>query len=306
MKSLTLREEWLDASKAYAFPDWRKIDEWVAANHSQASHRQVYNQLATDWVHRIAARFPVQMTVAESRNFILAMPESAKNTSACLAQLEDYLTQIREALRGIELAEWGSKSVVLIAPDVDTFTKYIGDYYAEGEYMTPGGVCLRNGYIHFVLRDSNLTMAAPILAHELCHVCVAGYPWPLWVEEALVQAVEHRVSRRNPYFLDREMIRRHQRYWTPALMQEFWAGRSFHFPNEGSELSYHLARFLLEAVAAGGREQVHAFLRQANHEDAGFGAMWEVVGVFPSEILADLLGPDDWGLQAAEQRQPAL
>jgi hypothetical protein len=295
-KKIVLQEEWLDGSKTFPFPDWKVAGEWVAGNYPEGEHRRVYNDLALDWVGRIASRFPAKMTVAASPNFILAVPEEAKNAKACLAQLEDYLAQIQDALRGLDLMKWGSKSVVLIAPDIDSFTRYLADYYGDGEFMSPGGVCLRHGYVHFVLRDSNLTNAAPVLAHELCHVCVTGFPWPLWVEEALVQAVENRVSHRNPYALDREMIQRHQRYWESVFMQDFWSGRSFHYPNEGSELSYHLARFLLEAVAAGGREQVLAFLRAANYEDAGFEAMWKTTGVFPSEIIADLLGPGEWGL----------
>jgi hypothetical protein len=293
-KQVALHAEWLDDSKAFPFPDWQKVDEWITGNFPEVEHRRAYNEIALDWVGRIASRFPARMTVAESPNFILAVPEEAKNARQCLIQLEDYLAQIRSALQGLELMKWGSKSVVLIAPDLDSFTRYLADYYDDGEFMTPGGVCLRNGYIHFVLRDSNLTQAASTLAHELCHVCVTGIPWPLWVEEALVQAVEYRVSRCNPYVLDREMVQRHQRYWTPARIQHFWSGHSFHFPDEGSELSYHLARFLLEAVAGGGREQVLAFLRMADHADAGFKAMWETLGVFPSEILVDLLGPGDW------------
>jgi hypothetical protein len=294
---ITLRPEWLDDTKAFAFPDWVRIHEWAGGTFAEADLPRVYNKLARSWVDQIGARFPCAVDVAESENFIAVTARTAGNIKATLVQLEDYRLQIQRALAGLDLIEWSSKVVVVIAPDQETFTRYLGDYYEDGEHMLPGGVCLKRGYVHFVLPDNNLTNSAPVLAHELTHVCVSGIPWPVWVEESVVQSVEHRLSQRNPYVLDRDIVQRHQRYWDPAKVRDFWSGRSFNYPNEGSELSYHLCRFLLEAVAHHGREALMVFLRNANQEDSGFGAMRAVVGFDPAEVLEDLLGVGDWKLR---------
>lgn len=293
---ITLKSEWLNGAKLFAFPDWSKVHEWVDGSFAPSEHGRVYRKLVRDWLGRVALGFPCEMELAESPNFLLLTAISAGNARATLVQLEDYRNRIREALAGLELMEWTSQVVVIVAPDQETFTRYLSDYYGEGEYMLPGGVCLRQGYVHFVLPDGNLATSAPVLAHELAHVCVTGIPWPLWVEEAVVQAIEQKLSQQKPYMLDREMVNRHQRYWNRDKIHDFWSGASFHYPNEGSELSYHLCRFLLEAVAHSGRSQLLDFLLGADCGDAGFAAMQRTLGCFPSEILEDLLGAGDWGL----------
>lgn len=299
---ITLRPEWLDSTKAFAFPDWARIHEWANATFAAGDLPRIYNKLVCGWAEQIGSRFPDVAEVAESANFVVVTARAAGNIRPTLIQLEDYRRQIQRALSGLDLMEWTSKVLVIVAPDQETFTRYLGDYYEDGEHMLPGGVCLKRGYVHFILPDSNLTNSAPVLAHELTHVCVSGIPWPAWVEEAVVQSIEHRLSQRNPYVLDREVIQRHQRYWDAGKIRDFWVGASFHYPNEGSELSYHLCRFLLEAVAHHGRDHLIAFLQNANHEDSGFGAMRGVVGFDPGEVLTDFLGDGKWDFHG---RHPA-
>lgn len=239
------------------------------------------------------------MQLRESPHFLLLMPDGTTSAELCLQHLEYYWAQISRELEGISSARGSGKSVVLIAPDIDSFARYLGDYYPDGDFMMPGGVCLDQGYAHFILPDTNLTHCAPVLAHELCHIFLRSKYWPLWLEEAVVQTVEHCVARSGSYVLDREMIRRHRDFWTPEIMQDFWSGLSFHRPDEGSELSYHLALFLLNAVGAFGREGTLAFLRSASRDDAGFAGFRDVTGSLPSEALTNLLGPKDWSFRRA-------
>ncbi len=294
---VNLKSEWLDATKVFAFPDWPKIHQWIEDSFPSSEHGQVHDVIVRDWLRQVAAGFSCEMEVGESEHFFVVTSRAAGNTRATLVQLEDYRNQIISSLAELNLMEWSRKVAVIVAPDQDAFTRYLSDYYSDGEYMLPGGVCLRQGCVHFVLPDSNLVTSAPVLAHELTHVCVTGIDWPLWVEEAVVQAIEHKLSQRKPYVLDREMAGRHRKFWNRENIQDFWSGYSFHYPNEGSELSYHLCRFLLESVAQEGRNQLLAFLRQARRSDAGYKAMWDVLGVFPCEILTDFLGEGDWALK---------
>jgi hypothetical protein len=90
--------------------------------------------------------------------------------------------------------------------------------------------------------------------------------------------------------LDREMVRRHRGFWTPATLEEFWSGKSFQRADEGSELSYHLALFLLNAVAGGGRAAMKTLLTQARRDDSGFAAFTAAHGESPAEVVANLLG----------------
>src|SRR5688572_18585709 len=236
-RPIALAPEWLDPTHEFPRPDWTGIWNWVTEQFPEGERHGVYVDLGRDWAARIAAAFVAPMRVSEAPNFLLVAPLSLSKPGNCLQQLESYHRQIHEMLSGLDLAEGYGKELVVIAPDLDGFTRYLAGYYPNGSYMMPGGVCLRHGYTHFVVLEHELTRAAPILAHELTHGCVTGLPWPAWVDEAVAQTVEYRVSRVNPYVLDRSMVERHRRYWTPERMQGFWMGESFHFTDEGSELS---------------------------------------------------------------------
>jgi len=234
------------------------------------------------------------MQLRESSHFILVLPTASHHGDICLQHLEIYRERIAAALRDFVSAEWIGKSVVLISPDTEQFARYLADYYPDGEFMMPGGVCLSTGYTHFVLPDANLHQHLPVLAHELCHVFLREQTWPLWLEEAVVQTVEHTVTRLSTYVLDRELVRRHRVFWTPTLIQEFWTGESFHRRDEGSELSYHLSLFLLNAVAGNGREAMRLLLTQAKRDDAAFAAFTAATATSPAEVLTNFLGPGNW------------
>jgi hypothetical protein len=287
-----LQRELLMAGRQFPFPDWKVIIERVEADVAPDMRYAVMTSFGHSWLQQVAAAMPVPMVVRTSRNFILVMPGDARRADAFLQQLEDYHQRIATALRGLPLHPWRAKAGVIVSPDPDTFARYLSDYYDDGEFMAPGGVCLDAGYVHFALPDHDLTLCGPTLAHELCHVFLRGVPLPLWTEEAVVQTVENLITHRNPYVLDREMVRRHREYWTPERIQKFWSGASFHLPDEGSELSYHLALFLLNAAMQGGQEMLMKFLSKANASDAGFSAFHEAVGVGLDEILSDFLGRD--------------
>ncbi len=299
-ESIRLLDAWLEAGKAFPKPDWRAVWDWTHQQYPADSLHDVYVSLGADWCARIAAAFPTRMAVTHSENFYLVAAESFSGVRSCLIQLEGYYAQVQKCLSGLDLPEGFGKHVVVMAPDLDSFTRYLSDYYPEGEFMMPGGVCLRHGYTHFLIREDNLTAVAPVLAHELTHACVTGIPWPAWVDEAVAQSVEFQICGLNRYELNREIVERHRRYWTPELMQGFWTGESFHFTDEGSELSYHLARFLLEAVAQNGRPAMMQFLRTAQAEDAAFEAFWNELGVLPSEMLVELLGEKDWAFHGSQ------
>ena len=288
---LTLRDEWLVAGKAFCRPDWGAVWDWCDRHTPLEGQAEVATAMARDWMRRVARAMPVPMQLRESPHFILVLPTSSSQADLCLQHLEIYRGRIAAALRDFASAKWIGKSVVLVAPDAEQFARYLTDYYPDGEFMMPGGVCLNAGYTHFVLPDAHLHQHLPVFAHELCHVFLRNTNWPLWLEEAVVQTIEHKVTRLSSYVLDRETIRRHRAFWTPATIQEFWTGSSFQRPDEGSELSYHLALFLLNAVNGEGREAMATLLRQARREDAGFAAFTAALGLSPAEVVANLLDP---------------
>jgi hypothetical protein len=93
------------------------------------------------------------------------------------------------------------------------------------------------------------------------------------------------------------MIARHQAFWTPENIGEFWSGKSFYRPDDGQELSYHLARFILHALHSGGqtpKSGLTSFYLSATWPDAGASAAKEALGISLGDCLSGLLGDNDW------------
>ena len=94
------------------------------------------------------------------------------------------------------------------------------------------------------------------------------------------------------------MVERHQSYWTEERIQAFWTGESFFFTDDGNELSYHLAQFILSAVYQGGAtppDMINEFILAAGgSDDAGATAAREVLGFDSGELLERFLGEGDW------------
>ncbi|MGV3662089.1 MAG: hypothetical protein ACO1TE_18025 [Prosthecobacter sp.] len=153
----------------------------------------------------------------------------------------------------------------------------------------------------------------PSRLHELTHAILRVLALPTWLDEAIAMTVEDRLVPGSPYAMDHvspgsyhamnhTMARRHRAYWNSSSIQAFWAGQSFWAPDDGQELSYHLARFLFRALYQGGTispAQVSAFVQAAQREDAGQEALREHVGLDLGEVLSHLLGGGAWAPDTA-------
>jgi hypothetical protein len=116
------------------------------------------------------------------------------------------------------------------------------------------------------------------------------------------------VALTDPYKLTRELIRRHRDYWTEERIAGFWHGRQFRSPDEGKELSYHLARFVLYSLYDGGntpRRAMEEFFLTAKHPDAGQAAAIEVFGIRLGECVESLLGEGNWDPAPPPPKKPA-
>lgn len=291
-----LRPEWLTPDKNFPLPPWQEIQAWVEGSVPSEQHPETWNAIAVEWLQGIAARFSEPMELHLSDHFLLSAPWKYSHASSCLTQLEQYRTRILQLLGVVAGPSWASRCAVIITPSHDDFVSYVMEYSNEGKTSLPGGVYLNRGFGHFVLPNGNLTQHTSILAHELCHALIGPRDMPLWLNEAVTQNIEQQIARQNPYVLDRDLVRKHQAYWTEERMRAFWSGESFSAADEGSPLSYHLARFLLNAITQHGRDLTLQFVLAARCHDAGFSAARSVLEIELSELVSGLLGEGSWGL----------
>jgi hypothetical protein len=89
------------------------------------------------------------------------------------------------------------------------------------------------------------------------------------------------------------MIERRAKFWNADTILEFWSGRSYSRPDEGSALSYDLGERLVRLIS---REYsaFTAFANAAKFRDAGANAAIEKLGLRLEDCVAAVLGDGDW------------
>ena len=284
--------------EGFPLPDWDAIADRVEAEHPPEDWHRVYCELGTGWMARIREVLGGNYTIRESRNFILLSTVSDAKAAEVLRFLERIDERIQQTIPALLPEALYGKCPVIAFKDAHDFYLYVSQYIPEdGEFGGMGGVYLNRGYGHFAMPNGDLESYVSVMSHELCHAFLDHLALPLWLDEAITQGVEHSITGVLPYVLDREMIGRHQEYWDAPLIQEFWKGSSFFLADDGQELSYHLARFIVHVLHEGGltpRETMDEFFLQAKHDDAGQSAALGVLGISLGDCIASLLGEGDW------------
>ena len=77
-------------------------------------------------------------------------------------------------------------------------------------------------------------------------------------------------------------------------MDPFWSGESFFAPDEGQELSYHLAQILVRNLMSDYPKRIPSFLNTANHVDAGNTALLDTCNISLDDLVTQFLGEGPW------------
>jgi len=290
--------EWIDqhfhSVDNFPRPNWEAIQSDVEKNHKEADQHELWCDIARAWTDRLASSFPSNHSIHESENFIVVTSEPQQYVSVFQGFLERTLKRIVDALPGIASDQGFGKHVVLIFDDIELYYSYLSYFYDEdGVYGLSSGVYLNRGYGHFAFPHQELSYAESIAAHEMTHALVSHLPIPAWLNEGMAVGVENLITGSAPLRMDNETYARHRSFWGEGEIQEFWSGESFHRPDEGQELSYHLAQFAINSLS----QDYDAFTRFANKahfSDGGEAAAKEVYQGSLGNLIAQYFGEGDW------------
>jgi hypothetical protein len=283
----------VDRVRKGEFPhyDWDAVADRVERQTDDPhEHFRLYSQAAKAWMTDVASVLGRPYIVRESEAFILVSSDTLEMIEQHLAALERMLDSIYEGLDGAAYQFYGKMPVVLFH-EHQRFYEYLSDHPGpDGELRMVHAVNMGGWYPQIIAFAPEINELRAALCHETCHAVLAPYELPAWIDEALTQEVEHHVIGKTPYELNPEWIKRHRAYWTPERIEGFWAGDSFWYPDDGSELSYHLARFLLRGLTQDATlEERTAFLHAASREDGGRQAAEDVLGISLDEALDHFL-----------------
>ncbi|WP_197532204.1 hypothetical protein [Symmachiella macrocystis] len=286
----------LEARCGLPRPDWRTIFDWVDANVSgDADLNEVFTQLARDWLDALIEVLPSGYTRSETPEFMVLSSGDSPSAERLLDCCESARRIILDSLADVAREEGYGKYVLFAFANAGTYYDYVADFYPdEGEFGLSGGMFLDHGYGHMAMCMAPAGDPERTIAHEMTHALLRHLPLPLWLNEGVTQVIEDIVVGGSYFIVDRETMRMHRDYWNAETMDAFWSGESFHSPDEGQELSYHLAQILFRNLMSDYPEQISRFLNSANYSDASHAALVETCGVSLCDRVAQFLGKGAW------------
>jgi hypothetical protein len=293
----------------FPIPDWKAVNEWTdAPGVERAAARNLARRA---WLLHLRDSAGGGLQVVQNRKAMVLSSFESHVALAAANYVSDLRGRIVNLLEGIAEFPLGEQSVMLLFDSREDYYRYVANYYPdEGEFAFSGGMFINAGCPHFVGEKNDLSVLEPMIAHEMTHNSVAHLALPLWLDEGIAVNTEQRLSFQPANYQDAiDKLDKHRKFWTPERVQEFWSGQSFLRTDEGNELSYDMARHIVELL---GRDWATftRFARSARREDGGLTAAREVLDLDLGQIAATAIGmgeqkdwrprPESWG--AIEQK----
>jgi hypothetical protein len=274
-------------------PDWNAISKNIELL-PEERHSDEWLDAARSWLATTLEHLPSEYRIIESANFLLLSAQDARYVELLSSFLERSLTTIVANLDQIALDEGNGKHVVLVFDNHDTYYQYMSYFYPEdSESILSSGVFLNTEYGHFTFPFLEMSEAEATAAHELTHACLRHLPIPLWLNEGFAVTMEDDICGSQPLQMEQERLEEHRNFWNAETIQEFWSGYSFNRTDEGSNLSYELARYCLRALAHD-YDAFARFANLANYDDGGEAAAIEVFEGSLGGLIYQFFGDGDW------------
>ena len=284
-ESIALREgpafallEHMGRYNGLPFLDWQKLNAWATSMDDADLQRAALEQGRRAWLLHLRDALGPHFHLYESDNaYVLSSLEDVVAT-ATAGYVESTRKRIQRVLAGLAHFPEHGKSILVVMDDDDAYYDYVSGYYPDsGEFAFSGGMFIDAGCPHFLVKRADLAAIEPVIAHEMTHSALSHLKLPRWLDEGLAVNTERKLAGAGVIPLGgREQLRRsHLRFWDEARIQEFWSGASFFRTDEGNQLSYELARILVEQMGQNW-ELFTRFASSAKREDGGAEAAREV------------------------------
>lgn len=293
--------------EGYPIVDWEAARAWVDSLEPEARRAQAWMACERAWLVHFRDALGKDFRLDESDSAAIVSSLAPNVARAALEFMARTARRIGAVLEGIvQCAPWG-KDILIVFDDEETYYRYVSHYYPEsGEFASSGGMHLDAGCQHFVTMKNDLQQLEATIVHEMTHASLAHLPLPLWLNEGLAVNTERRLAatpRQTLGAADR-MHERLRRFWSVVSIQDFWSGESFHQPGDANQLSYELARILVEQLARDWAP-FRDFVLRANRADAGAAAALECLGLDLGDAVTALLEretPKSWSPTPAKWR----
>jgi hypothetical protein len=285
----------------YPILDWEKVWAWTETFEPEARQLEAWAACERAWLLQFRDALGARFRLDESDRAAVISSLEPHLAQATLGFMGKTLRRIGAVLDGIARAGSGT---LIVFDDEESYYRYVSYYYPEsGEFAFSGGMHIHKGYSHYVAVKSELRQVEATIAHEMTHSCLGHLPLPLWLNEGLAMNTEERLTGVKPSLLTPDRLHdKLRRFWSVVSIQEFWSGRSFDRPGDSNQLSYALARIIVEQLAKDWGP-FREFVLRADRADAGAAAARECLGLDLGSVVTVLLEretPKSWSPDPAK------
>lgn len=279
-------DPYLDSRHGFPMLDWQAVRAWIEGV-APSRQAEAWTACERAWFMHFCATLGGQFRLDENETAMMVSELPVNVARAALEFMSRTLRRISVVLEGIAKVPDAGKELLIVFADQDSYYRYVSLYYPEaGEFALSAGMHINHGCSHFVTVGKDLHQVEPVIAHEMTHGCVSHLPLPAWLNEDLAVNVEKRFTGPGtPLHTPERMHERHVEFWTAERIQEFWSGKAFLRTDQGCELSYDLARILVEHLSADW-EIFKPFANTAQASDAGAQAARSALGVDLGDLVA--------------------
>jgi hypothetical protein len=291
----------------YPILEWPKVWAWLDTLEPEARRVEAWAACAHAWLLHFRDALGKGFRLDEAEGAVLVSSLAPNLAQAALEFMARTRRRIGAVLEGVVPPPgW---DILVVFDDEESYYRYVSHYYPDsGEFAFSGGMHIGAGCSHFVTVKNDLRHLEATIVHEMTHASLDHLPLPLWLNEGLAVNTERRLAgaARETLGAPERLHERLRRFWSVVSIQDFWSGASFHHPGDANELSYALARILVEQLAKDWPPFAQFVLR-AQRADAGAAAARECLGLELGELVTTLLErdtPRSWAPDPAKWEKP--
>ncbi len=286
--------------------DGHQLTSWVNDNVAIESRASMLDEAKRAWLLHLRDALGVNYQLTESSSALLLSTLESTRARSTANFLSKAREQVLGVLQGIAQApQWG-KDILIVFEDADSYYRYLSFFYPDAAARgLSRGMYLRAATGHFVAVQADLYATQSLMVQETTRNCLAHLPLPLWLNVGIAVNTERQlVNKKSCGGCGSQQL--HDRllaYWNESEIQDFWSGASFQRVDEGPELSFELARIMVELLAKDWAS-FRNFASNAHLDDAGAAAARTHLDMDLGELVCALLERDylpAWSPASREQ-----
>lgn len=274
--------------------DGHRLASWLNGNVAVEFRASMWEQAKRAWLMHVRDALGASFQITESETALVLSslnPTTARTTANFMS---NALEQVLGVLDGIAQAPQSGKDVLIVFEDAESYYRYLSFFYPNAAVPGLGrGMYIRTGAGHFVTVKADLYAIQTLMVHEMTRNCLAHLPLPLWLDVGIAVNTERQLVNKKSCggCGSQQLHHRLLAYWNESEIRGFWSGASFQRADEGLQLSYELARIMVELLAKDW-QSFKSFVTSAHADDAGAAAARAHLDMDLGELVCALLERD--------------